>query len=155
MEINFDYQLNGYRMTFVHGGPEPILAHRFDRLFVQAHSKVTEQAHILRISLAIDNELNGNAALKIRRTCFGSEFGLDGMHNDGSTDAASDTHDAAPVATAAAGSRAEPVAGADASAETRTESRTRALALRCQGDLRRLRHAKIGESRAIRHLDLC
>ena len=122
VEIHIDQQLDGDRMAFVHRGPEPVLPHGFDRLFIQSHAEMPNDADILRIALAVDDELNGDAALKVRCASFGSKLRIDGMDDDWSTDASADAHYAAAIPSAAACTSTEPMPGADTAAETGAES---------------------------------
>src|SRR3954454_13993791 len=144
VEIDLNDQLHGHRMTLVHGRLEPVLPHSFNGLVIQAHAKVTNHVHVLRIPLAVDDELNRNASLEIRSARFGRELRIHGMNHDGSAYAPSDAHYTSAVAAAASGATPDAVPCADAAAQASAESRPSALALRCQRDLGRIRHAQGG-----------
>src|SRR5947207_14116561 len=97
MEFNFDHQLNSYWMSFVHGRFEFVLSHCFDSLLIQSHAEMTHDVDVLRIALAVDNELNRNAALEIGCTSFWGEFRINRMKDSGRTHAAADAHHAAAI----------------------------------------------------------
>jgi len=122
VEIHIDQQLDGNRVALVHRGLEPVLPHGFDRLFIQPHAQMPNDADILRITLAVDDELNRDAALKVRCASFGGELRINGMNDNWRTDPAADAHHAAAISSAAARTRTESMSGAETTAKTGTES---------------------------------
>ena len=76
VEVHVDQDLYRHWMPLVHGRPESVLPYSFDGLLVQPHTKMTNQADVLRISLRIDNELDGNIALIIRSASVVCELRL-------------------------------------------------------------------------------
>ena len=64
-EVHVDDDLHCHGMSLVESRLKSILANCIDCLFVQSHAEMTNQANILRVSLGIDDELNGNSALEV------------------------------------------------------------------------------------------
>src|SRR5580692_10175772 len=118
MKFHYDHKLNGNRMSLVHGGFESVFAYCFDGLLIEPHAEVAYHVDVLRITLAVNDDLNGNAALEIGRTSFRREFGIHGMNDRGRTDAAAYTHYATAISAAASGTVSDTVTGADAATKT-------------------------------------
>src|SRR5438270_13771456 len=95
VEGDFNHQLHGYGMSLIHSRFELVLSHGLNGLLVQPHACMTNHVHILRIPLAVDDQLNRNCALKIGPARFRRELGIDGMNHDWRADAAPHAHHAA------------------------------------------------------------
>src|ERR1035437_10450610 len=102
VEIDVDDHLHGDRMSLIHRGLESVLPDCFDRLFVQAHAEMTKFAHVLRIALRIDDELYRDAALEVRSASLLCKLRLSRVDEGWCAYAATDAHNAAAVAAAAA-----------------------------------------------------
>src|SRR5487761_2341527 len=89
-------------MPLVHGRLELVLPHCLDRLFVQAHTEMTNQLDVLRIPLRIDNEFDRDAALKVRSSSVFGKFRFDGMNDLWRRHSTTHVHQTAAVAAAAA-----------------------------------------------------
>lgn len=119
VEIDVDYQLHCDRMALVHCGPELVLSHGFHRLLIQAHAEVANHMDVLWVSLAVNDELNRNDALKIGTASLIGEFGIHRVHELRSGDTSTYAHNSATVTAAAADS--------DAIAAARANTASRAL----------------------------
>ena len=117
VEFDFDNELDSDWVSFVHGGFESILPHSFDGFLIETHAEMTHDVDVLRIALAVNNELNGDAALEIGGTSFRGEFGINGMNDRRRTHAAAYAHHATAKAAAASRAVAQTVTGPDAAAE--------------------------------------
>src|ERR1017187_1419274 len=137
MEVHVDHNLHRHGMSLIHGRLEPVLPHCFNGLFVQPHAEMTNQPHILRISLRIDDELDRNAALKIRSTSVFCELRLNGMDDLRCGHSTAHAHQASTVAAPAAWTCP------NSAAEALTKSGTAPSSLRGQRDLWRLGHAEV------------
>src|ERR1700734_559640 len=114
-------------MAFEHGCLELVLPHCFDGLFLQPHAEMTGQAHVLRVPLRIDDELDRNTALVICLASFIRELRLNGVNEERCAHASTHAHQAASIAAAAAWATSAAAARAYATADALTKSGTAAF----------------------------
>ena len=117
VEGDLNHDLDGYRVTVIHGGLELVLTDSLYGFLIQAHAKMPCHVYVLRIALGIHDELDGASALELRLAGFFSELRLDGVKDGRGADAAADAHDAAAISPAAAGSYACALSGAKSAAK--------------------------------------
>ena len=152
-EVYVDYDLHGDGMALVHGRLEPVLPNSLDSFFVQPHTEGACDVDVLGISVGVDDELNCDIALEIGLPGLVGKFGFDGVNDDGRAYTASDAHQTASIAAAAAWAGADAVSCAKSAAKSVTETRAGAAALGGKLDLRRIRRAEIHHLWIIGDLD--
>src|ERR1700744_2458251 len=113
---------------------------------------MASNSNILRISLRINDKLNGNGPLVVRLPGFGRKVRLHRVNHLRSADAATDAHHATAVAATRARACACAVTDADSAAKTFAEARSCTLTLRGKNDLRRVRCTEMSRSAGVRHL---
>src|SRR5579863_1068749 len=74
VEGDVDDDLDGDGMALVHGGLELVLTGGFYSFLVETHAEVANDADVLRVSLLIDDELDGGGAREVGLTSIFREF---------------------------------------------------------------------------------
>jgi hypothetical protein len=78
-EIDLDDHLHGDGMALVHCRAETILADGCDGFFFETHAEVAGYVDVLRVTIRVDDELDGNGARIILLASLLCELGIDGV----------------------------------------------------------------------------
>ena len=120
-EVDVDDHLYGHRLALINRRPEPVLLDGGDGFVIEAHTKMTNHAHVLRVAICVDNKLNRNRSLVICLARLRRELRFNRMDHLGSAHSPPDTHNPAAKPGPAAGALPNAVSGAQSSAQAHAE----------------------------------